>query len=211
MAKWYFIRHGESTANLAGRLAGQLDAGLTESGLAQARTLADRLASSSCTAALVLSSDLMRARDTASAVARALNVPVRELQGLREQHLGDWQGCGIAALKDGGSLLHSHEWQFRPPNGETLWEVAHRALRALASQDDSSDKVVVAHKTVLRVILTQLGERPIQLEPIRLDNAQVIEHELCAGVWDALLRRNGMDPWDAVECCGRHEPQATGS
>jgi broad specificity phosphatase PhoE len=199
MSKWYFIRHGESEANQEGWLAGQLDVALTESGLAQARSLADHLASSSCTAALVLSSDLTRARDTANSVARALDIPVRELRGLREQHLGEWQGCDIAILKNGGSLRQAREWQFRPPNGETLCEVAHRALRDLALQDDSSDKIVVAHKTVLRVVLTLLGEAPsIGLNPVRLDNAELIEHELKVGVWEALLRRNGFG-----EACGR--------
>ena len=62
------VRHGETTWNAAARVQGQLNPGLSEVGLRQAGLLARRLAREPIQA--VYSSDLLRAEQTAAAVAR---------------------------------------------------------------------------------------------------------------------------------------------
>lgn len=81
------IRHGQTQSNLDHLLdTGHPGAPLTEAGLAQARTLVDRLADEPIEA--VYSSDLTRARQTAEPLAASKGVTVTQHPGLREIFAG---------------------------------------------------------------------------------------------------------------------------
>ena len=97
----HLVRHGQSEWNLARRVQGQSsDApGLTELGRAQAAAAAAALAALG-PADRVLTSDLVRARQTAEPIARALDlVPIPEPR-LREQAMGSLEGMLSAAAFD---------------------------------------------------------------------------------------------------------------
>jgi probable phosphoglycerate mutase len=84
------LRHGRTADNASGRIQGQLDTPLDEVGRSQARAAAQVLAPTA--PAVVVTSDLVRARDTAQAVADLVGQsPVLDPR-LRELHLGTWQG-----------------------------------------------------------------------------------------------------------------------
>lgn len=90
----HLLRHGQSTWNAERRFQGQADAPLTDLGRAQAKetgaALSRLLAGHE---PHVVCSDLMRAAQTAEAVAEALAVPVAAHdRGLREISAGPWQG-----------------------------------------------------------------------------------------------------------------------
>lgn len=89
----HLCRHGETEANLAGRLQGQSESDLTAKGRAQAELLAEELRRRGPLAACY-SSDLRRAYETAEAVVRAQLVPPRlkSDERLRERRLGALQG-----------------------------------------------------------------------------------------------------------------------
>ncbi|HET7723838.1 MAG TPA: histidine phosphatase family protein [Propionibacteriaceae bacterium] len=81
------IRHGQTQSNVDHLLdTGHPGAALTETGLAQAATLVDRLADEPIEA--VYSSDLVRARQTAEPLAAAKGLTVTEHPGLREIFAG---------------------------------------------------------------------------------------------------------------------------
>jgi broad specificity phosphatase PhoE len=86
----YLARHGRSVWNEEGRVAGQLEAPISDVGRAQADNLASVLDGVRLHA--VYSSPLARARETAqpTAARQALNVCVRS--ELRELHFGVLQG-----------------------------------------------------------------------------------------------------------------------
>lgn len=84
------IRHGETAWNAERRLQGHLDIPLNAEGERQAALLAGALAAESIDA--VVSSDLMRARQTAQAVARIKGLPLREDERLRERGYGGFEG-----------------------------------------------------------------------------------------------------------------------
>lgn len=93
------IRHGESEWNVARRTQGQTrHPRLTAQGREQASRAADLtarvLAERGAGGIRVVSSDLVRARQTADVVAERLGAPVREDQRLREMALGSLEGLG---------------------------------------------------------------------------------------------------------------------
>ena len=87
---FYYLRHGETTANRDQTIAGSLDVDLTELGCSQARCAIDRLLSVGITA--IYSSALRRARATAAIVDGALHVAVTPIPELNERHWGELEG-----------------------------------------------------------------------------------------------------------------------
>lgn len=99
------IRHGQTTYNATGRMQGHLDTELSDVGYSQARAAADLLEGKDITA--IVSSDLIRARETAEIIARRLGLEASVDKRLRETHLGEWQGMTSAEVDEQfpGALL----------------------------------------------------------------------------------------------------------
>ena len=149
-------RHGQTAWNAQGRAQGQHDVPLDETGLSQAREAATRLAS--LQPAAIVSSDLVRAADTAAELARLTGVEVRYDRRLREVHFGEREGLtmeeSLARFPDvTRRWLRAENVRF--PGGETYRETAQRfaaALTDLAAQMDADATVVVAaHGGAMRV------------------------------------------------------------
>jgi glucosyl-3-phosphoglycerate phosphatase len=150
-------RHGQTEWNLAGRGQGHLDVPLDDVGRRQARDAAARLASLQPSA--IVSSDLSRAYETASALAELTGLDVRRDPALREIHLGQWQGLSRAEVDEKfpeeRQRMAAGEDVRRGVDGETMAEVADRAgaalERAAALTDGGRTVIVVAHGLSLRV------------------------------------------------------------
>lgn len=192
---WVLLRHGESTANRDGVYAGWQDVPLTPAGESQARAAGARLQGRGFVR--VLSSDLRRAAHTAQlalAAAGAHHLPVEQHAGLRERHLGAWQGQDRAALRrshPAGPLLR---WRGAAPGGETLGALAHRVLATLeAAGPAEGPTLLVAHGGVIRVLLGLVeGDPPAGLWTRRVPNAVPIEVGVPPGGWAQL--RAGLPP-----------------
>ena len=192
MSNWYFVRHAQSTANLEGWLAGQIDAPLTEHGWAQARQRASMIAQSTPGIGRVLSSDLQRCSCTARRIAESLGLSaVEEIPQLREQHLGDWQGQSLKQIEGTGQLSNLRSWRFRPPHGESLQEVAYRAAVSLAQRYTETDTLVVTHKNVIRAIVALLRNLPDNESiPLRLSEGTIIHEKLAPSTWASLIQKH---------------------
>jgi 2,3-bisphosphoglycerate-dependent phosphoglycerate mutase len=90
MTEIWLVRHGQTDWNLEGRLQGQLDVPLNETGMGQVRLLAATLQGKRFGA--LFSSDLMRARQTAECVSTAVNLPIFFDKRLREISQGQFEG-----------------------------------------------------------------------------------------------------------------------
>jgi probable phosphoglycerate mutase len=152
------IRHGRSTANGAGVLAGRSPGvDLDATGLEQARGLVERM--SGARVARLVSSPMLRCRSTAQPLAAALGLPVLVDERIAEVDYGAWTG---RALKD---LAQEPLWrtvQSRPsaavfPQGESLAEVSSRAMAAArehaAAAGDDGAAVLCSHGDVIKAIL----------------------------------------------------------
>jgi 2,3-bisphosphoglycerate-dependent phosphoglycerate mutase len=151
-----FLRHGESVGNAEERFQGQADFPLTEKGRVQARLLAGRWAASGRAFDLCLASPLLRARQTAEIVARALNLPVEFDPAWMEISNGK-----LAGLTDEQAASVLPRPKFMTPytryggTGESRLEVLLRAGKALQNLLDRppAHYLVVAHGGILNMAL----------------------------------------------------------
>ena len=94
----YLSRHGETDWNAEGRWQGHTDKPLNDNGRGQARALAESLRRTGL--AGVVSSDLLRARETAEIVAAALGLTIDYFDpDLRERTIGVFEGLHPRRLR----------------------------------------------------------------------------------------------------------------
>lgn len=152
------VRHGETAWNADGRIQGQLDIGLNDTGLWQAQRLGRALSEETFHA--VHTSDLLRAHQTAQALADVAALPVQGSMGLRERHLGDFQGRTVPEIE---ALWPDQyrAWRERVPDfapsggGESLLQFRDRVMAtvsALASAQAQGQIAVVAHGGVMDIL-----------------------------------------------------------
>lgn len=84
------VRHGQAEGNTSHRFIGWLDVPLDELGRRQARSVAERLAGAGV--GRVISSDILRARQTAEPLAELLGLEVELDERIREIGNGEWTG-----------------------------------------------------------------------------------------------------------------------
>jgi broad specificity phosphatase PhoE len=132
MTELWLVRHGQTDWNLNGIYQGQQDIPLNETGIAQARALAEQLRGTRF--ATIYSSDLQRARQTAQLLAEVLQVPVRTDPRLREIKQGVWEGKTIDYVRETYHPDFSPNPKFlttpRAEGAESLAEVIRRMIDA---------------------------------------------------------------------------------
>lgn len=161
-----FWRHGQTEWNAQHRFQGQSDVELDAEGLRQTVTSAERVAQLEPTA--IVSSDLIRARVTADALAARTGLPVVEDPRLRETSGGSWEGLSraeIEALQPGALAAWAAGSDLRPGGGERRSEVALRMIAAvndaLNALPNGSVLVVVSHGGSSRAAMATMLELPV--------------------------------------------------
>jgi len=128
------IRHGETAWNVDGRIQGQLDVPLNDTGRWQVHRLALGIADEGISA--IYSSDLLRALETAQAVARGCDRPITTDAGLRERGFGIFEGLSYDEINQRWPE-QALRWRQRDPDfgaegGETLRAFSQRAVDTVA-------------------------------------------------------------------------------
>lgn len=154
------IRHAQTVWNAAGRVQGQANPPLSETGVAQCRLLGERFNGVHLDS--LVTSDLERARLTAGAVSAATGAEVVLEPGLREVGLGRWEGIdGETLRREHGDLYE--RWLAEPtwdlvPDGEGTEAFRDRVLGALGQVvngcPDDQTVAVVTHIGVIRLVLS---------------------------------------------------------
>ena len=161
------IRHGETAWNVDARIQGQLDIALNATGLLQAERVAQALADEAIDA--IYASDLLRAWQTARAIAELADCPLKPILGLRERGFGRFEGRTYAEIE---SLWPEESMQWRkrdphwaPPGGESLTTMRARVLdtvSTLAQQHMGGQMVVVAHGGVMDLLYRLATKQELQ-------------------------------------------------
>ncbi len=155
----WFIRHAET--GLAGTFCGQADPPLNDRGRAQLAGLVKRLEPYPLTG--LCTSKLLRARETAEAIAFSRGLPVTEFDGLREIGFGAWEGLTWEQIEQ-RDVVYARRWvsefpALPTPGGEPIGSFRGRVLATLDQMREleQGDVAVVTHAGVLRVLLESFG------------------------------------------------------
>jgi probable phosphoglycerate mutase len=186
------IRHGETAWNAERRLQGHLDIALNAEGERQAALLANALAGERIDG--VISSDLLRARQTAEALARVQGLPVQVDRQLRERCYGGFEGL----LYDEIARRFPREfaaWQARDVDavlplganhGETFRQFHSRATSAMlrwARVHPGQTLALVAHGGVLECAYRTALDMPLETpRDFKVHNASINRFAVDAGV-----------------------------
>jgi probable phosphomutase (TIGR03848 family) len=182
------LRHGRTSANVGGVLAGRSPGvRLDDAGLAQAERSAARLAG--LPLAAVVSSPLERCRETARAVLRAQRDAGRALRlatdrGLTECDYGEWQG---RLLKDLAreplwKVVQTHPSAVTFPGGESMVTMQARVVAAVRRRDAAVERehgpgavwVAVSHGDLVKALLADaLGMHLDLFQRLHVDPASI--------------------------------------
>ena len=153
MGRLIFVRHGQSLANAEERFTHGPHEGLSERGEREADARGAALVQRFAPTRLY-TSPFVRARQTAVVLARHLSLEPIVVEDLREQHFGELRGRPYSALGD-SSRDGLARWEYRPPGGETLREVAERvgpAVVEIAERERGEEVVIVSHGGVMAAL-----------------------------------------------------------
>ncbi|OGF69375.1 hypothetical protein A3H65_03900 [Candidatus Giovannonibacteria bacterium RIFCSPLOWO2_02_FULL_45_14] len=171
--KFILVRHCETDWNREWRLQGHTDTNLSERGWIEADELAQKLKPLGIKK--IVSSDLKRSRETASAVKKYVNVPIIYDPRLRECNFGSLEGkrrsevsaTYIPSSFDMEGLWHGSyfNYDFTQYGGESRDTVLRRHLSLLdelLKNDSPEPTLLIGHGTGLNTLLSHLKKSRIQ-------------------------------------------------
>ena len=162
---FWFLRHGETDWNAAGRSQGRTDVPLNATGVTQAHAAASLLLNRGI--ASIVSSPLSRARDTAGVVAAAIGLPVTVVAALQEVSFGVNEGHAMGPA-------WFDQWMagtFTPEGAESFAALRTRAAGAVTEAlQHASPVLVVAHGALFRALRVEMG----LASDVRLPNAMPV-------------------------------------
>jgi broad specificity phosphatase PhoE len=183
------VRHGRTPLNAEGRLRGHLDPPLDDIGRVQATAVAAALAY--LCPGRVVTSPLLRARQTAEAIAQRANADLIVDERLIDRDYGPWAGQPVAAVTSVWGTLDD------APCVEPATQLTERALRALEDHArflDEGAVVLVAHDAVNQQLLAHLDPHLGRPEDITQ----------APGCWNVLFRQG---PRWVVAQVNQHAPE----
>ncbi|MEC7873540.1 MAG: MSMEG_4193 family putative phosphomutase [Actinomycetota bacterium] len=154
-----FVRHGQTPTTgveLYGRKPG---VHLSELGLSQAESVAERISEMNQRGiAAIYSSPLVRTRETATPISKALGIPIKQSRGLIELDVGDWTGRKLNQLRKlkAWSTVQKYPSGFRFPNGESFVEMQTRISQTVdgfVSEHPGATVVAVSHADPIRALI----------------------------------------------------------
>lgn len=161
-----FVRHGETDWNVEKRIQGHIDIGLNETGRAQALAMAFNAAHVSFKA--IYSSDLVRAHETAKALAERENVEIKLLPQLRERNYGIFQGItaaeGAKRYPEAYKHYMARDAGYHFETGESMTQLVARVSEAvdwMVRHHGGQTIAAVTHGGVLDILFRKATGRPL--------------------------------------------------
>lgn len=148
MIRLLVVRHGYTVTNATHRYTGQMDAPLTEEGVAQAERLGTYLAEHE-KITRIYASDLSRAIRTAAPTAAHFGLEITPMPELREIDVGEFTGMTFESIRQNpayATLKHDAVTPF--PGGESfvdLYRRTEQALEKLLAENDEGTVMLVTH------------------------------------------------------------------
>ncbi|HRR76089.1 MAG TPA: histidine phosphatase family protein [Ruminococcus sp.] len=177
--KIYSTRHGQTEYNRTDTILGTTDIELNETGISQAKELADKV----CTLGnidIIIASPMKRALKTAKIVAEAIGKDIIIDERLKEWNYGEYEGKtrfteGFAENKINFGIRMGR-------SGESLLQLSHRiysALDDIIKKYNNKNILIVSHGGVCRVIETYFNDMSTEtFAGWFMGNCQLIEYDI---------------------------------
>jgi phosphoserine phosphatase len=167
VTKILLVRHGHVEGIKPERFRGRADVPLTDRGAAEAKAVAQRIAST-WHPIKVYTSPMRRCVDTGGAIAEACHVETQVLTDLNDIDYGLWQWRSYEEVQQTEPRLFS-VWFATPqfmrfPEGESLQQLVARGadvLRLVVERHSEDTIVLVGHDSINRAMLLQLLDQPL--------------------------------------------------
>ena len=156
-----FIRHGTTEWNMAGRMQGQMDTALAEVGVQQAQLLAERLKGEAAWDGIV-TSDLVRAYQTAETIARVTGTPLLGSDiRLRERSFGQVEGTTLEErISRWGENWRQAELGMEADDALLgRWQTL---MEELMAQHDGKRILLVSHGGYIAPVVEMMLGKPIE-------------------------------------------------
>lgn len=157
----YLVRHGQTDMNKNNMFYGWTDADINETGVSQAKELAEYFKDVPLDA--IYSSDLLRAAHTAEIIAQKKGMNVEKRKEFRELYYGDWENQTAEYVKTNYKEElrgWATDWIGRTmPNGENFNDFYQRVTEGvdqLVKENKGKQVLLVAHNGALSAILCHL-------------------------------------------------------
>ncbi len=162
-AHWFIVRHGQTDWNKERRSAGQKhEIPLNEEGRRQVERTAETLTSKKVD--LIISSDLVRCRETAEIISKATGAEIVFDKAFRERHEGRAEGMLNVEIDKKYPKLFTH-YDDKSAENETYKEAEERVSAAFAHHKKNhhhKNIVIVTHSGVMKTLLKRLKNWDVQ-------------------------------------------------
>lgn len=186
MLDLYFIRHGESEANLKPDFVGGRSdhVHLTENGKKQAELLGERLARTNTIFDKVYSSIANRAYETAIISCQKIGYSIDDIilsEEIVELNQGNWEGKPRKEVYTPEILkiINSNRWTFKAPNGESQKDVEERMYNWLEKEildlsDNDCTIGIYSHGFAIKCLFRKImNSDPHLTYQIQIDNTSI--------------------------------------
>lgn len=164
----YFVRHGQSELNVAGRVAGHTDTPLTAEGRNQAKKAGQQ--AKDLGIEHIITSPLSRAMDTAKIIAKEIDYPEDKIEVnpmFIERNFGDMEAKPYKTARNYDVVK----------NAEHSTDLIDRAQRSINYLKTLPYKkiLVVSHGSTGRALRHHIVKDQPFNHPVRFENAQIVE------------------------------------
>jgi probable phosphoglycerate mutase len=187
----YVTRHGETDYNVQKRYTGSTDIPLNTTGIRQAENLSNKL--SDIKFDIIISSPLLRAKQTAEIINKSFNTPIVIMDEFSEINAGVYEGLTRAEaqmkypevwarLADFFRKSNSRPLDDAPTGGETVMQFDTRitaGLNKLKAEYAESRVLLVCHGFTARAVNRQLMELSFKdMDAFVLGNCEIAEYKI---------------------------------
>ena len=179
------VRHGETDLNARRIFQGYGDIPLSNLGRRQADRVAERLANMPVD--VFYSSDILRTMQTAEAISQRLGMAPIPCEGLREWHVGVWEGKRAEEFDAHLAAIGAHIVSYVPEGGESQLQTQARMvaqMQSFTAQHAGETVLCVSHGRAIDMFARHvLGLDAMREPPYTITNASVSIFDWQAPQW----------------------------
>lgn len=178
MTKICLVRHGETDWNKQGILQGQQETKLNTNGKQQAKMTGVYFAAMNHDFDILITSSLQRAKETAKIMNQHLQIPLLEMDALRERYFGHAEGLELAEqLKYPDNNFPGLEEEM------TFYERVVAGFQEITTKHKNDHILIVSHGLVINLILSLILNEEINYKKTELLNGCINHIQFFDDAW----------------------------